>query len=654
MTQAHRRYRIGVLLGLSAGILSGVHATAGEQNRTGSEDSPAPTTAPAGQVIEGIVVNHLGAGLQGAIVRIEALDASEDDPPLAMTRAGETGEIHIQLPRRIEATVRARVTHDGYTTFLQEIDLTNEEEPPWIDAVMEGAATLKGVVRDRLFNEPVKGAQVICESAGQDFQAITDSAGRYQFNTIAHGPVSLMVTARGFGVKRMMIHVRENQAEADIELGPERKVELTIVTDQEQPAADVRVEGYAQPGNEYVNATTGPDGKVSLHGINEEAETILLRLNGPRFVQMRGFEVQVLLPPGEENESGLPTSMPAVHQELMVQVAGRIKGRVTDAKTGDPIVGVRVVVGHEFRSDAPMAWTALDGTYELTGVAPGDNLLSFQHREYATAFQEIHIEPEKVVTADAKMDPGQALGGKVVGSDGKPIAKVFVTGDVWEDYTTLGLRAITDEEGTFLFNNAPAGEVLFSFVKPGYGRPLQRALASGKTDHLITLDVLPPDLVDAPPIPPPARLEVGKVVPDMTLVGLDGTTYMLADMRGKYVFLDMWATWCQPCMAEIENIKALRASMKERADFVLIGISLDTDRDALKQAISKHGIDWPQVFGPKSGAREAFETFNGTAIPYTCLISPDGKLLAQNLQGAGLVEAVKAAMQKPTTTKPGE
>jgi len=88
----------------------------------------------------------------------------------------------------------------------------------------------------------------------------------------------------------------------------------------------------------------------------------------------------------------------------------------------------------------------------------------------------------------------------------------------------------------------------------------------------------------------------------------------------------------------------LHEATKNRPDFVLIGISLDTDAKALKRACDEHGITWPQVVGPKSGAAEAFEELDGVGIPYTCLIGPDGKLEAQHLRGPGMVEEVRKAL----------
>jgi thiol-disulfide isomerase/thioredoxin len=130
-------------------------------------------------------------------------------------------------------------------------------------------------------------------------------------------------------------------------------------------------------------------------------------------------------------------------------------------------------------------------------------------------------------------------------------------------------------------------------------------------------------------------------VPDLTLTATDGTQFKLSNLRGKYVFLDCWASWCGPCVGEIPNVKALREATKNRPDFVMIGVSLDTNKSAFSAALARYSMDWPQAFGPKSGAQEAFDVLDGFGIPYTCLIGPDGKLLAQHLRGPGLDKQVQ-------------
>ena len=94
------------------------------------------------------------------------------------------------------------------------------------------------------------------------------------------------------------------------------------------------------------------------------------------------------------------------------------------------------------------------------------------------------------------------------------------------------------------------------------------------------------------------------------------------------------------------DLKALYEAMKKRADFVLIGVSLDTEKKDFEEAVSKKKIDWPQVWGPESGGEETFEMLDGLGIPYTCLIGPDGRLLAQHIFGPGTTEQVKKLVKE--------
>jgi peroxiredoxin len=311
---------------------------------------------------------------------------------------------------------------------------------------------------------------------------------------------------------------------------------------------------------------------------------------------------------------------------------------VVDAETRDLIVGVRVIAGREVRYDMPMAWTGLNGAYELIGLPPGDNVISFQHADHATEIREVHLNTGQSTALDARLGAGGEIGGAVVDQDGQPLPGVWVTAEDWNGYETLGLRTITDEQGRFTLAHAPGGRIEFSVVKPGFGPPVREIMAAGRRDYRIALE--------ASAAGPSAgserdvRIAVGKSVPDLTLTPTDGTVYKLSELRGRYVFLDFWATWCGPCVREVPNVKSLHAATKGRADFVLIGVSLDQDRDAFRKFVDEKGMNWPQVVGPKSGAREAFEALEGFGIPYTCLIGPDGRMLAQHLYGESMAAEV--------------
>ncbi len=128
--------------------------------------------------------------------------------------------------------------------------------------------------------------------------------------------------------------------------------------------------------------------------------------------------------------------------------------------------------------------------------------------------------------------------------------------------------------------------------------------------------------------------------PPLELTTLDGRSLNLADLEGKTVFLDFWATWCGPCIAEIPNVRKIHDAFAGDDDFVLIGISLDTDERALRRFIKDQKIVWPQVFGPKSGAEKASRDYGAFAIPATFLIGPDGKIKATNLHGPGMKDRI--------------
>lgn len=619
----------------------------------------------AGQRIEGIVLNYLGGGIAEAVVRAESLDADADAPPLAEARTNNFGDIDLRLPEPVDGPIRVRIRAEGYTEHVVEVDPTRDDLPPFIDVTLEGAARLLGTVYRKADGLPIPGATVSCRNEGRHLEATTDDDGRFELTGVSRGSAALTVTAETFGTERIQFMIEDDENETEIEMYPERPVELTVVTNLGDPAEGVLIEGYVAPHQHQVITTTDTDGRAVLRGIHPGATEIRMRLNGEKYVRMHGYnEVLELQTPevrpsddGAETPDGGPPPTgeasaepdePAVAEpvrhRLMVIVAAGIRGTVTDAESGGPIVGVRVISGRELRYDIPASWTGLDGKYELPGLPPGTNIISFQHNGYATHIEEVSLERGEITTLDARLDTGRPLAGRVVDADGQPLDQVQVSVARWKGYQTVGMGMVTRSDGRFTFPHAPAGEMEMLFVRPGYGPPKRETLAGGREDYEITLEG-----AEEPATPVDLDLEdriaVGEEVPDLTLVATDGTTYRLSELRGRYVFIDIWAAWCRPCIAEMPHLRALQAAFGDRPDFLLLGISLDRDRSQFNSAVERHELTWPQVFGPKSGAQEAFEAFDGFALPYTCLIGPDGRLLAQRLRGAAIVDEVRRLMR---------
>lgn len=127
---------------------------------------------------------------------------------------------------------------------------------------------------------------------------------------------------------------------------------------------------------------------------------------------------------------------------------------------------------------------------------------------------------------------------------------------------------------------------------------------------------------------------VGATAPEFTIDDPDGNSIILSSLRGKYVLIDFWASWCQPCMMELPNVIEQYNSYKDKG-FEIVGISLDRDREAWINTIKAKEMNWPQGWDSEG----AIATQYGVAsIPHTVLLDKEGKIIGKNLRGPALKE----------------
>ena len=109
------------------------------------------------------------------------------------------------------------------------------------------------------------------------------------------------------------------------------------------------------------------------------------------------------------------------------------------------------------------------------------------------------------------------------------------------------------------------------------------------------------------------------------MISLDGKAVSFESLKGKVIFMNMWATWCPPCIAEMPNIQKLYEKVgSDKIAFVML--SLDEDgMDKVKKFIGKKGFTFP-VYMPASPLPQEFYS---NAIPTTFIISPQGKIVAK-------------------------
>ncbi|MFD2572511.1 redoxin domain-containing protein [Spirosoma soli] len=137
---------------------------------------------------------------------------------------------------------------------------------------------------------------------------------------------------------------------------------------------------------------------------------------------------------------------------------------------------------------------------------------------------------------------------------------------------------------------------------------------------------------------------VGSQAPEISLNDTTGTPVPLSSLRGKYVLVDFWASWCGPCRMENPNVVRMYNKYKDKG-FAIYSVSLDQTKGNWTKAIRNDNLTWTHVSDLKYWQSAAAQQYGVQAIPATFLLDKEGKIIAKNLRGEALEQKLEEILK---------
>ena len=292
-----------------------------------------------------------------------------------------------------------------------------------------------------------------------------------------------------------------------------------------------------------------------------------------------------------------------------------------------------------------------NGIYRLEGLEPGKYHISVTAPEKVERVGPkivIHrpIQSHMLVIKDRDVtlnfEPqGNARITGVATYKGQPVSEVYVSSRVLADDPLKSVPASstqTDKGGRFELRDLPSAQIEIRFSSIPSSRKRWSKVDTIDLTNKKELSYLAElDMEERP------SLSVGDMAPEFEIKQLDGSTFRLADYRGKKaVLIAFWATWCPLCVDEIPTIKRIAETYRNQG-LKVVGVSLDQEEKALRDFVKKEKLSYVQVF-EKEKTRVISKSYGVWGIPSVFLIDKNGVINAMKLREDHTEVAVKALL----------